>query len=198
MKNFFKPSNYEKYYKDLVPYLKKEKNQKYLTIILTLSASIFFFLFAINPTVSTIVKLKKQITDAQFVEGKLSQKITNLSSLSQQYQEIQSDIPLILDAIPTTPEAPSLVGQIQTIAADSSVQIGDIDIGTVILNSKDSSESSSFTYTATGQGSFTDTQIFISNLTTMQRALSITSIQITRSTGDSVSFIIKGLAYFKK
>jgi len=199
MKTVFKTSNFDKYYKDLVPYLKKEKNQQYFTIILSLTASIFFIVFAINPTISTIVNLRKQLTDAQFVDERLTQKINNLSSLSQQYQTIEGDIPLILDALPEKPEAPTLVGQIQTIGEDSSVQVNDIEILPINLSVKNSTTSSSFEFNVTGEGSSTNIQEFLKNLISMQRAVSITSIQfVENSNGENLSFVIKGLAYFKK
>lgn len=199
MRNFLKTSNFDKYYKDLVPYFKKEKNQQYFTIILSLTASIFFIVFAINPTISTIVNLRKQLTDAQLVDEKLTQKINNLSSLSQQYQTIEGDIPLILDALPENPEAPTLVGQIQTIGENSSVQISDIEILPINLSVKNSTKSSSFEFNVTGVGSFANIQGFLENLISMQRAVSIKSIQfVENADGEDLSFVIKGLAYFKK
>lgn len=199
MKKTAKLSNYDKYYKDLVPIVKKEKNQKYFFIILSLTVSIFFFIFAINPTLSTIAKLKKQITDARYVEEKLTQKIQNLSSLSQQYQEIRNDIPLIMDAIPNEPDAPSLVGQIQTVGKDSNVQLNNVEILPVNLVSVSSTTSSSFSFNVSGSGSYENTQKFIDDLTNMQRALAIESVQLSKGAeNDLFSFTIQGLAYYKK
>lgn len=198
-KRFFKPSNFEKYYKDLVPLMKKEDNQKYFLIILSLSASIFFFLFAINPTLSTIAKLKKQITDATLVEAQLSEKINNLSLLSQEYQTIQQDLPIILDAVPREPQVPTLVGQIQSLGSESSVQIGNIEVMPVNLTSSNATSSASVFFTITANSSFENMQIFIDNLINMQRVISINAIQTTKSTEDeSYDFIIKGGAYYKK
>lgn len=200
MKLFSKNSNYDKYYKDLVPYFKKEQNQKYLFIILTLGASIFFFLFAINPTLSTIAGLKKQISDAKFVEQRLSEKVDNISRLSLQYEQIQEDIPYIVDAVPQSPQTPTLVGQIQAIGNQSSVKITNVEVLPVILTSGNSTTSSSFAFDITGTSNFENIQSFLNNLTNMQRAVSISSIQILRdTTGDnSLNFVIRGIAYFKK
>ncbi len=199
MKSLIKTSNYEKYYKDLVPYFKKEKNQKYFTLILTVSASIFFFLFAINPTLSTIAKLKKQIVDAKFVEQKLSEKINNLSSLSQEYEAIKEDLPFILDAVPNSPQAPILVGQIQSLAQQSSITITDINISPVNLSSKDTLKSSLFTFEITGKSNYENSKKFLSDLINMQRAVSLDSIQISKSiSADEVELVLKGKAYYKK
>jgi Tfp pilus assembly protein PilO len=199
MKIFLKTSNYEKYYKELVPYLKKENSQKYFIIVLSLTASIFFLIFAINPTLSTIAKLKKQISDAQYVEQMLSQKIKNISNLSQEYQIIENDIPLIMDAVPQSPQIPTFVGQIQTLGQESSIMIVNIEVLPVNLNSRIATQSSSFTFEISGNSSYENMQKFIDDLIKMQRALSIIGIQTSKDTEtDSIDFIIKGLAYFKK
>lgn len=199
MKKLIKTSNYEKYYKDFVPYLKKEKSQKYLLIILSLSASIFFFIFAINPTLSTIAKLKKQISDAKYVEGMLSQKINNLSSLTQEYQTIESDIPYIMDANPKNPQVPILVGQIQTLGKDSSIEVTNIEVKPVNLISPTSTQSSSLNFEISGKSTYDNMQKFIDDLNKMQRALSIVGIQASKSLeGEGLDFIIKAQAYFKK
>lgn len=200
MKKIFKNIKYEKYYKDILPYLRKEKNQQYLTVILTLGATIFFALFAINPTVSTIVKLRREINDSRFVEKKLSEKINNLSNLSTEYQNIQEDLPFILDAIPKNPEAPTLVAQIQSIANDSSVGISKLDIASINLITQDASTSSSFAFEITGQGAYENLQKFTSDLINMQRIVSVDSISIAKDTktDGNLEINIKGFAYFKK
>ena len=200
MKNLFRSTNFEKYYKDLIPYFKKEKNQQYITLILTLSASIFFFIFAINPTLSTIANLKRQVSDAKFVEEKLSQKINNLSSLSLEYQTIKNDIPFILEAVPKNPEAPTLVAQIQALAEQSSIEVTKIEILPVDLNDRNATNSSSFFFELTGSSSFENIQKFLSSLTNMQRVISVDSIQISRiiKEGQGLELAVKGSAYFKK
>ena len=200
MKNLFRSTNFEKYYKDLIPYFKKEKNQQYITLILTLSASIFFFIFAINPTLSTIANLKRQVSDAKFVEEKLSQKINNLSSLSLEYQTIKNAIPFILEAVPKNPEAPTLVAQIQALAEQSSIEVTKIEILPVDLNDRNATNSSSFFFELTGSSSFENIQKFLSSLTNMQRVISVDSIQISRiiKEGQGLELAVKGSAYFKK
>ena len=200
MKKMFKGIKYEKYYKDLLPYFKKEKNQRYFTIILTLGASIFFTLFAINPTLSTISKLRKELEDSKFVEQKLSQKINNLSSLSTGYQSIQEDIPLIHDAIPLQPEAPLLVAQIQSIAQDSGVSVTELKVLPINLNSQSATVSSAFGFQLTVEANYEGLQTFTSNLTNMQRVISIDGISITKTEEgeQNLEIDINGSAFYKK
>ena len=200
MIKIFKNIKYEKYYKDILPYLRKEKNQQYFTVILTLGATIFFALFAINPTISTIVKLRREINDSRFVEKKLSEKINNLSNLSSEYQNIQKDLPFVLDAIPDKPEAPTLVAQIQSIAQESSVVISKFDVSSINLTAQDASMSSSFAFEITGQGDYENLQKFSSDLINIQRIISVNSLSITEDTqtDQNLEINIKGSAYFKK
>lgn len=201
MKKAFKGVRYERYYKDLLPYLKRQKNQQYFAAILTLGASIFFALFAINPTISTIVKLRKEVKDSKFVESKLSQKINSLSSLSSEYIKIKDDIPFILDAIPDQPEAPTLTAQIQSLAQSSNVKITDLQISSVDLTSQNiSSTSSSFTFTLTAISNYENLQKFISDLINMQRILSLESISIIKNAGgdQDLQLDLRGSAFYKK
>lgn len=200
MKKMFKGIKYEKYYKDILPYLKKQKSQQYFTVILTLGATIFFALFAINPTISTIVKLRREIDDSRFVEAKLSEKINNLSSLSTEYIKVQEDIPFILDAIPNQPEAPTLVAQIQSIAKDSSVEVKNLDVSSIGLTGESiATKSSSFQFQLTAVSTFENLQKFTSDLINMQRIVSVESVTIEKSeSDDSLQLDLNGSAYFKK
>lgn len=199
MKIFSKNRNYEKYYKDLVPYLKKEETQKYFYIILSISASIFFLIFAINPTLTTIANLKKQISDARFVNEKLENKVRSLSSLSQEYQIIQDDIPLVYDAIPELPQAPTLVGQISALGQDAAVEITNIEILPVNLSEPAASKSSNFAFEVSGNSDFISAQNFLDDLSRMQRVLNINSVQLIKNPEENnqINFIFEGLAYYK-
>lgn len=194
-----KNENIEKYSKIVMPYLKNTQNQKYLTLFLTIGASIFFILFAINPTISTIAKLKKEIADSKLIEQKMSEKINNLSKLNSAYPQIQNDIVYITDAVPQKPDAPSLVGQVQKMAQESGVSIGNIVISPINLTSQNPNNSS-FKFTITVGGQFNDFSRFLEYLVNMQRALTIDSVIINRAQSDSHEVIatIKGSAYFKK
>ena len=199
MKKIFKNIKYENYYKDILPYVRKDKNQQYFAIILTLSASIFFALFAINPTLSTITKLRKEVSDNKQTETQLSQKIQNLSTLSQSYQDIQNDIPFLLDAIPNQPEAPILIAQIQSLAQDNNVSISNIIVSPMNFVIPNATTSSSLSFDISAKSNYSDMDKFLSNLTEMQRLVSINSFSLTKSSdSNEVSIEMKGSAFFKK
>ena len=200
MKKIFKNIKYDRYYKEILPYLKKEKNQQYFAVILTLGASIFFALFAINPTLSTIAHLRREVLDSKSVEKKLSDKINNLSSLSQEYQDIQKDIPYVLDAVPTRPESLILTAQIQSIAQSSAITISNIEISPMSLDVLESTSSSSLIFDLSAEGSYENIKKFVLSLIDMQRIVSVDTISVSKADieNDKVELNIKGYSYFKK
>lgn len=200
MKKVFKNVQYEKYYKDLLPYLKKEKNQQYLAVILTLGATIFFALFAINPTLSTITRLRREVNDSKFVNEKLKEKVQALSSLSTEYQAIEGDLNFVYDAVPFQPEAPTLIAQIQSIATETEINLENIKVSPISLEIQSSTKSSSFAFELTGESNFENIQQFISTLINMERLISIDKISISKGVleDSSLQLDILGSAYYKK
>lgn len=186
---------------ELMPNFKKEKAQKYTTIILTLSASIILGIFAVSPTLSTIVKLQKQLDDDKFVEQKLQEKINNLSILQQKYSALEDDLPIVYDAIPKSSQIPLLLAQLQGLANESNVKIVNFQTFPIgvskdnILNKR----FSSFDYNIVIQGDYQSMIGLLDRLVDFQRILTINNISIGKSSGNtqSLQLSVKGSAYFK-
>jgi Tfp pilus assembly protein PilO len=205
IKNLIKNSNKDEFakYLVLIPSYKAEKTQKFTAIFLTLIASIILGLFAINPTLSTIGNLQKQIDDDKFVESKLEEKINNLSLLQEKYASIQPDLPIIYNAVPQATEMPLIVGNIQSIAQNSNIKIDTIQT----LEPTASSlipvygNYSSFEFEIAGKGNKEDIKTFIDTLSNFQRIISLESISLTQSkdiNNTNLTVTIRGTAYFKE
>ena len=190
-------------YMVLIPSYKAEKTQKFTTIFLTLIASIILGIFAINPTLSTIGNLQKQIEDDKFVESKLEEKINNLSILQEKYIPIQQDLPIIYSAVPKTTEMSLLIGQLQSIAKSSNLKIDTIQtFETDNINSPALyGDYSSFDFEISAQGNYQDIQTFISNLVNFQRVITLGNISLSKSRDINNAMLIlniKGTAYLKE
>lgn len=190
-------------YATLVPNLKEEKTQKFTTTVLTIVALIFFSIFAINPTLSTIANLQKQLQDDTFVEQQLQGKINNLSVLQQKYANVQLDLPAIYSAIPQKSEIPLLIAQLQGLASSTNltlvnVQAFQVDLSNDLISGKNYS-SYAFNFSATG--TYSDMKNFISQVINMQRIITIENIAITKvnlqNNQSGLQLTIKGNAYFK-
>ena len=207
IKDIIKASGKAEYSKYLafMPDLKQERTKKFTTIVLTLVASIILGLFAVSPTLSTIANLQKQIDDSTFVNQKLQEKINNLTTLQRKYADIQTDLPIITDAIPTSSQVPLLVAQIQTIAKNSNLKLNrfqtlEIDLSKAKVASKTSY--SSFDFGLSAQGNYQQITDFLNGLVNFQRIITITNISISKQTsadnGNVLQLSINGTAFFKE
>ena len=186
-------------YLQLFPDFREERTQKITYISLTLVALSFFGLFAINPTLSTISKLNKELKDNKFVDSQLQKKINNLSLLQEKYNNIQSDLPNVYSAIPTNPNAALLAAQVQSLAKDSGIKLNTFQVFSVDSDSG-KKKYSAFNFSLNANGNFNEISKFIDSLNSMRRITVQNIISVTRQTGkeNTLLLTIKGEAYFKK
>lgn len=197
-----KKNNYQRYL-ELMPNFKQEKTQKYLTVILTLVASIILGIFALSPTLSTIVKLQKQLEDDKFVEQELGKKINNLSVLQQKYSGLTESLPIVYDAVPKNSQIPLLIAQLQALVNESSIQLSNlqtfqVDVSQAALSNK---KFSSYDFGVSVKGNYQNMLTFINKIINFQRLITIENISITKVTGVNTTDLqlnIKGTAYFKE
>jgi len=186
-------------YLQFLPDFKQEKAQKFTTLILTFFALSFFGLFAINPTLSTIVELNKQLEDNRLIDEKLSQKISNITTLQQEYTTLQSDLPIIFSSIPKSPEVPLFVAQIQAVAINSNTTIETLQTFPVDINKNPvQRQFSSYSFAITADGNYNDLSNFLSGLSSMLRIVEIDIISLTRKSGvsNSLQLNLKGKTFF--
>lgn len=182
---------------DFLPNFKEERTQRFTTIILTVLTLIFFGIFAINPTISTIVKLQKELDDNKLVDKKLSEKINNLSILQKKYAALQPDLPLILSAIPRNSEVPLLAAQVQGVSQNTKVGIGNFQSFEVAVQKEPGLNYSSFAFTLSSEGSYNDLYNFITKLSNMQRVVAIELLSFTKkSTSSLYELSLRGKAFF--
>ena len=187
-------------YLALMPDFKKEKTQKISSIVFSFFALSLLGIFAINPTLSTIAKLTKDLSDSKFVSQKLQEKISNLHSLQEEYSAIQNDIPIVMAAVPQDPQLPVLMGQLQSLAKTNNISVINIQSFEVeaISSSEEKKDFSTFSFSITGGGSYENIISFISSLVNMRRVISIETFSINRDTGkQNLQFDLKGTTYFK-
>ena len=200
--NLFKKLQQKKYFESL-PDFKEERTQKFTTLVFTIVALSLFGIFAINPTLSTIANLNKQLADNKFVEQQLSAKINNLYVLQQKYAELQPDMPYVIDSVPKNPLAPLLVAQIQSLAQNSNIVIRGLQTFEVEVPNSPSKQKNYYAYSfsLSASGSYENLTKFIDSMVKMQRIIYINVIAISRNTGQQgplSQLNFKGTAYFKQ
>lgn len=196
-------------YLNIIPGIKDEKTQAYVTLIATLIALSFFGFFAINPTLGTIVQLKKQLSDSEFINEKLDEKIENLSTLQQKYNLLENDLPVVYSSVPQNPKATLLAGQLQSIVKSSNLtlrklQIFEIELSNPKTQAKPSQGNiinySRFEFSFDAQGSYIDITNCLDTLSQFDRIVIIETTVLNKQTekNESVSVSVKGNAIFLK
>ena len=182
--------------------ISEARTQKLISMILTLIALCLFGLFAINPTLSTIAKLRKEISDNEIANQKLGEKISALNALQQAYSRLESDVPTVLASIPTSPLVPLFIGQIQAVAKNTNIQISQLQSSQVDLfkDGEVSQKYLAYAFSFTGDGTYEDITKFIENIINMQRIVGIetSTINNAENNNKSLRINIQGVAYFKK
>lgn len=225
-KDYFTNLTADKYreYLKLLPSMQQENTRIVTTLIFTFFALAFFGLFAINPTITTIIELRKKLADNQLVYDRLDTKIQNLSSLQSQYNQLSTDIPFVLEAVPQNPQTTQLLSQVLGLARQKNITITSLETSSVTLfenetqtdpslpedesinpveetgaETKNEESKNSFTFTVNAQGSYDALLDFTRSLSGIQRIVMIESISINSdSGGDNLSINIEARAYFKK
>lgn len=199
-KNLKSLSNY-KYFENIID-LKNKRTVQFTYLVLTIIALIFFGLFAINPTLSTIAKLERELADNQFVDDQLGRKIQNLSSLQGSYAGISNDLPEIESSIPKNPQAPILIAQIQSVAKTNSITLLSTQVFPVELNQNVNPTKShgTFSFIILGEGSNANISDFVDRISKIQRVISLDQITLAKKadSGSLLQVSLRGSAYFKK
>lgn len=206
----FQPKDFEKkrYLADLklLSPLGEEKAKEYAMLVFTVLALSFFGLFAINPTIGTIVELRKKLEDSTLVQQRLTEKIAAMTSLQEQFTLIQPSLGAVYDALPDKPQAPKLLGQLQALAEKNNVRV--IALKTLPVPFKPDPKASKqttdkgdlyYTFSVDIVGSYDDLQRFLFALTKFDRIVNITSVTVSRETGteSDTHMIVAGNVFYQ-
>lgn len=201
-KSYFESLSSIKYreYLKLLPNMQQETTRSFVTLALTFGALSFFGIFAINPTITTIADLQKQLSDNQQVEQQLKTKIDNLSALEQQYNQLGSDLTNIYNAVPQNPSAPLLSAQIVALSTKHHLSIVAYTVSAVqVATIQKVARVQSFIFTLQAEGNYSDMTAFSTELAKISRLVTIESMEIGRDTQTgNLVLTLRGRQYFKQ
>ncbi len=126
-------AQFSRYYTYIEPVMKSPKSQAYTTLILSLFAIAFFSIFAIRPTILTILNLHQQIAQATDTDKQLSQKIAALIQAQAVLDSIGDKKNLLNQALPPTPTIALLLQTLETVASDNKVTLGVVQLKSINL-----------------------------------------------------------------
>jgi len=182
---------YRSYFLNIVNVYKQRQDFKaFLELILTLATVSFFALFALKPTILTVIELLKEIDAKEKTVEKMNTKIQNLQQAQTLYVQEETKIKLLETAIPDDPAPDLFVRQIEGLATSYPVNLLGITIGEVTLLGEEKvkkstdklqplpEESKGINFSISIAGSYQGLVNFLSALEDMRRPVKIDALNI--------------------
>lgn len=196
-------AQYTRYYTYIKPIIQNKMVRSYAPYIFSLITVGLLILFAIRPTISTILNLQQEINNSQQVLDTLNQKAKNLSLGQKNYRDLDSQMKArIIQAVPLSADVTTLIKHLETAtppqASTSAIQIQPVtlyDTQTVLTDHPILAEVD-FTYNVLGD--YPQIVTTLSNLSRLPRLITITNMTISQQDEGPATLSVTGKGYYLK
>lgn len=194
-------AKYNRYFTYIKPLIENKTVKSVTPYIFSLITIIIMLVFAIRPTVSTIVNLQKNIEENQQVLKQLEDKAQNLIQGKKNYENLSPEIKLeISTAIPNKPVVTSVISSLEnsgkSIASASALQIQPLTLINDSPQNQFSLGEVDFSYNVAG--SFINLLKVLQNTNGSPRLMQISSVTINKQPDNPTVLSITGKAYYLK
>lgn len=195
---------------DLYKYYRLPAVQVSLTLVLSLFVMALFIVFALRPTILSIVTLQTTITESKKTLQQLDTKVSYLQKAAVQLEAIKPILPTLNLNIPNNGAMYSpLTGAVESLSKQSGTALESESLGPTLLFSRILSPFTpnknqsviELPFTVRVTGGFPNVLDFLTKILTMERIVSVESIAITKqigskTEGEGVALNISGSAYY--
>ena len=185
-------SGYGQYYSRLKMTLVRPAAQVSSLAILTIFTVVFFLSFAIVPTFKTIATLKREIEDAENVEGKLRQKIHSLEQAETLFGQVSPNLDSLNQVLPAEPEFERLAWQLHWLVGKNQLVLVNGSFGEF--------EPDFIPVSLTVKGSYLAIKAFVADLNQIDRLIEVEELVISskslRSGTDALTANFKLKAFY--
>jgi len=176
-------------------YKKRADLRMFLEIILSLSTIIVFSLFALKPTILTIIDLVKEINKKEEIVTILDKKIADLENARNKIDQEGQIIGVIKSAIPSIPDPEVFVKQIEGIAGKNGAKILGASVGKVTLLGKESesenkSDAEEMSVSISVNGSYPSLIAFARDLENLRRPVKVSSFGINAASSQEEKTLV--------
>lgn len=200
----------QRYTQDLRRYYRLPAVQVSLTLVLSLFVVAIFIVFALRPTIVSIVTLKKTITESTKTLQQLDTKVATLKKVATQLEALKPFLPTFNINIPNEGAMYSpFTSAIEALALQTGTLLESESIGPTLLFSRILSPYTpsrnqsvvELPFTARVTGNYPAVFEFLSKLLLMERVVAVESVTITKETGAKsssamIALNISGSAYY--
>lgn len=127
------PTRYQRYYTYLEPVIADPLVRGYFGLIASFLLVAFFVIFALSPTINTILALNKKIADQKTTIVALDTKINDLVTASQNYSQIESLLPFLDGALPEKSSPQTAITTITQTATASAVSVSALQFQPIVI-----------------------------------------------------------------
>lgn len=197
-------SKYSRYYTYVKPVIENKIIRSSAPYIFSLITISILTIFAIRPTVSTILNLQKNIGENEKVLQALDSKAQSLIEGKRNLDNLNPEIKVKIEAAaPTETNVPAVIANLQSssvnIASVSALQIQPLTIIDNTISEKKALLSlGEINFAYNTQGQFYQLLLSLENLNKSSRLLNITSVVINKQADDPPVLSITGKAYYLK
>lgn len=196
-------TKYSRYFTYIKPVTDNKTVKSVAPYIFSLIMIIILVIFAIRPTVSTILNLQKNITENQQVLESLNNKAQNLIEGRKNYNDLFPEIKIKIDlAVPAKPEVALVIASLnnssKSIASVSALQIQPLILvdTTQKKASKSTLDKIDFSYNTVS--SFANLLQVLQNINNAPRLMQINNVTINKQSDSPTVLSITGNAYYLK
>lgn len=192
---------YSRYYTYIEPVVKNPLFKSFAPFIFSLISLMIFGIFAIRPTVSTILNLHQSLDNNRIILEGLNTKAKNLVEGKNNYNKLDEPTRRkIAQAIPPFAQLSSVVASLQTAiatqAAVSALQIQPLTIYDNLAPPKYPAELKEVEFAYSITGDYPQLTKAVESLKKSSRLISIESVMISRQASESTQMNVTGKAYF--
>lgn len=195
---------YSRYYTYIKPIFKNRLVRTYSSLVFSLITVTVFSLFAIKPTLSTIIALQKSIDEQQMIFNKITTKVDNLATGRKNYERIDSAIKVgLISLMPNSTSLPNLMETLSVLASvhDASIsglQIQPIDLEGPPVRISKQALIRQIDFTFNTQGSYQQMVGILNSISSLNRLIDVQSANFTKQVDGPLIMTVNAKAYFFK
>lgn len=196
---------YRQYYLNLRRFYQHPVAKVSFFVLLSFMTVVFFSVFAIRPTVTTIGALIRDIEDKRRINDQLTAKIQALDEVQAVVVAIRNDVVLIKDALPETAALGRLTQELEFVAQSKGVNVTGIKFQPVSLTQAAQGKqvkAKTVDWSISAAGSLENLQGYIDDLERLDRVLVVSNVQwisaseSLKKQGIPVIVDVQGQAFF--
>lgn len=113
----------------------EEKRNSYITVLFTLLVIVLLIVFAIRPTLTTIVKIKNDIKVKESITEKLEQRIKTITALDKEYTASKEKFDLLSFVYPVSSKQVLFISNIESVLARNGFKLNSINFDSYEMDS---------------------------------------------------------------